>query len=506
MGFIKMHRKSSSISLAWLLSFVCCLLIAGSAIEAKAVDHPKENGYVILIFRDCPYFAESYLFHGKRYIFGKPTVIDYVDDNSTLHHFIPHQVGCDTLKIPTFNGYAEISHRYRGIEDNYYMLKAGDTVLFTYLGENNRPFVRSLVSEANTFMYRFGEDDPRYVWQSTGYNIFTMCTDWWIYDMWKGLSKDKNNKYIKAALNGCKIPNIDSLRNILTDYKSDISGGIDSLVSANKIFPWYGHYLKSRNRESDNKLTKTEMQKILSSDSLMHYVYSHHIAQKYAHYGVSVTLEKFKKMTSDTSVSKPARLTALRAMMDGLYAKEWNFYSSDLRSKCTAVYINLTGDSSYIVNTKKFYPVKEGQYTDDLVVENIKGKRLRLGDIIKSHKGKVIYIDLWASWCGACVAGMPAALKLRQEYSGKDVVFLYLDVSDEAITWKRAMLKYKTAEYSGENYLVLNSKESKFIKELKMIGIPWMLIYDKNGKLVNDNAPRPDNSKLKPILNALLKQ
>ena len=137
---------------------------------------------------------------------------------------------------------------------------------------------------------------------------------------------------------------------------------------------------------------------------------------------------------------------------------------------------------------------------------NVGGKKTSLSDVLNKYKGKFIYLDIWASWCGPCVGGMPAALKLRKEYKGKNIAFVYLDSGDNIPeTWRRAIQKYKISEEGGDNYLITNLDNSKFAKEIELSKIPRMLIFDKTGKIINLDAPRPGTPELKKILDSLLK-
>lgn len=111
-----------------------------------------------------------------------------------------------------------------------------------------------------------------------------------------------------------------------------------------------------------------------------------------------------------------------------------------------------------------------------------------LTNIFKKYKGKVIYIDFWASWCIPCRAEMPNAAILKQKLKGRDIVFLYLGYNDKEPAWLKAR---KQLEIQGEHYL-LNDKMIKEADELFGInGIPHYVIIDKNGNIVSKRAERP---------------
>ncbi|MES2807686.1 MAG: TlpA disulfide reductase family protein, partial [Bacteroidota bacterium] len=81
--------------------------------------------------------------------------------------------------------------------------------------------------------------------------------------------------------------------------------------------------------------------------------------------------------------------------------------------------------------------------------EGLAGSNL-LEDLLAKYKGKVIYLDIWATWCVPCIANMPSAAKLREKLKGKDVVFIYACLnSPSQINWKNLVADQKI---EGENY------------------------------------------------------
>lgn len=113
---------------------------------------------------------------------------------------------------------------------------------------------------------------------------------------------------------------------------------------------------------------------------------------------------------------------------------------------------------------------------------------LTLSTIFSKYKGKVLYVDFWASWCGPCRNEMPNAAALKEKFAGKDVVFIYLGYRDKTDNWLAAR---KDLEIDGEHYL-LDDKQIKEAEELFEInGIPHYVIIDKEGKNLAKHAERP---------------
>lgn len=132
----------------------------------------------------------------------------------------------------------------------------------------------------------------------------------------------------------------------------------------------------------------------------------------------------------------------------------------------------------------------------------LENKKLKLFDIINKYRGKVIYLDLWASWCGPCVAEIPTSLEMSKNYKQQDFVVLYLSIDDDQNKWLKASSKYLGS--TNRSYRFKNTNESAFTKAFKIKFIPRYMIIDKKGVLRHSNAPNPDNPKLKNILDKLI--
>ena len=131
---------------------------------------------------------------------------------------------------------------------------------------------------------------------------------------------------------------------------------------------------------------------------------------------------------------------------------------------------------------------------------------------LKDLKGKNIYMDIWATWCGPCKAEIPALKQLEEDYKGKNIAFVSISVDEgrgypnnslEAAKkgWKE-MIKDK--QMKGIQLIADNAWNSDFIKAFKVRSIPRFIIIDKNGIVVDADAPGPSSSKIKSELDKLL--
>ncbi|WP_293310784.1 TlpA family protein disulfide reductase [Pedobacter sp. UBA5917] len=125
------------------------------------------------------------------------------------------------------------------------------------------------------------------------------------------------------------------------------------------------------------------------------------------------------------------------------------------------------------------------------------GKTVSMADL----KGKVVLVDMWATWCGPCKAEIPHLKKLEEEMKGTDVAFVSVSV-DEAKD-KEKWLKMIETENLGGTQLFATGW-SDMAKYYKVTGIPRFMVFDKQGKIVTVDSPRPSQPELKALLQKTL--
>lgn len=125
------------------------------------------------------------------------------------------------------------------------------------------------------------------------------------------------------------------------------------------------------------------------------------------------------------------------------------------------------------------------------------GKKVTLADM----KGKVVLVDVWATWCGPCKKEIPSLQKLEEEMKGKDVEFVSISVDVEKD--KEKWLKMVKDDKLGGTQLFA-SGWSDITKHYKINAIPRFLVFDKEGKIVTVDSPRPSDPKLKALLEKTL--
>ncbi|MDB5211483.1 MAG: Thiol-disulfide isomerase or thioredoxin [Sediminibacterium sp.] len=157
------------------------------------------------------------------------------------------------------------------------------------------------------------------------------------------------------------------------------------------------------------------------------------------------------------------------------------------------------GNDSYRValsNTlNKVLQLSNGDMAFDFAAMDADGKTSQLSNL----KGKLIYVDLWATWCGPCLQEMPAYEKLKESYKDNpSISFISLSIDDNKDAWKKNM-QQRNAQ--GFQWIVDRAK----LQPYNIMSIPRSILVDKDFHIVEMNAALPSSKNISTTLNLLLK-
>ena len=151
--------------------------------------------------------------------------------------------------------------------------------------------------------------------------------------------------------------------------------------------------------------------------------------------------------------------------------------------------------------TKKYNVLEdlaEGKASPTFDYENHKGGTTSLADLA----GKYVYIDVWATWCGPCIAEIPSLKKVEEKYHDKNIAFVSISIDQKNAyeTWKKMVVD---KELGGIQLMADNAWQSKFVTDYAIDGIPRFILIDPQGNIVSADAPRPSNPKLIELFDEL---
>nr|WP_315146709.1 TlpA disulfide reductase family protein [uncultured Flavobacterium sp.] len=128
------------------------------------------------------------------------------------------------------------------------------------------------------------------------------------------------------------------------------------------------------------------------------------------------------------------------------------------------------------------------------------GKQVPFKEILKSHKGKTLVVEVWASWCGDCVKAMPKIKELQANNPNLGYVFISMDKTVDK--WKEGIAKHAIV---GDHFMANDQMKGVFAKAIDLDWIPRYIIIDKNGKIVIYRAIETDFEKINTELKKLEK-
>lgn len=465
------------------------------------------KGDIVLIFEKMPENWQIKTDNGWITSKNKSDIEYFTQNYNLITYIVQDSTKIDTLIIKDVNKSIELIHTYKALDKFSYLLKPNDTVYFTYKG--TKPIAKLLNKrEYKKFDLNYDyyirekkiiqEDFPCILKQKES-------TSFLFINFSIGLTKEKiknfcnqKRKIAKNELESEKkfLDSIYQLKQISNDvynlYKKRIEYNIQSiLVSENsnqKLFNKHDSLLKySFYRDYLRNISEYKIEKIVakSDDSNLFFADSKIVLDSILSSSIFNTNEK-KLLIQD--------------YLNVIYNNS-SFEETKLSYK--KIIDLFKTDSSFIKILNEKYKLDEG-YSLQLEIADHMKKANTFENIIKEKKGYVLYVDFWASWCSPCRTNIKNSKKLKEIYKSEKLKFIYLDLNDTYGVWEKA--KKELSIENEENYLIKNYKSSKLINEFNVTTIPRYFIIDKNGKLVNANAPRPDSKEIIKELNKYLKK
>lgn len=128
-----------------------------------------------------------------------------------------------------------------------------------------------------------------------------------------------------------------------------------------------------------------------------------------------------------------------------------------------------------------------GKPAPDFSTVDMQGNEVKLSDL----RGKFVYIDVWATWCGPCIQEIPHLKELDEEYKDDEIVFLSVSIDDTKMPWQE-MVEEK--ELKGLQVYIDGAWSSTLVNDYKIAGIPRFMLVDPDGNIVTVQAARPSGN------------
>jgi thiol-disulfide isomerase/thioredoxin len=167
-----------------------------------------------------------------------------------------------------------------------------------------------------------------------------------------------------------------------------------------------------------------------------------------------------------------------------------SFYNMEKLDIYYQTYVKLASNDKGINRIKEKYDriktLKKGSPSPSFNYPDSSGKNISL----ESLKGQLVYVDVWATWCGPCKAQIPFLKQLEEKYREEDIAFVSLSIDQlkNISKWKDMIVD---KELEGIQIIADKAWRSKFVTDYVIEGIPRFILIDKDGNLMDPMSPRP---------------
>ena len=487
--------------------FVTAILQAFVLFGCKGITYRQEDSMecIVLIFDSIKINYDTLAYPTGGEMIRYAPILTFKSESKEENLAPIMKIEKDTLIIKTLSDYLLISYRYNPISICRFIAKQGDTIV---IDENDiTPFLTVLNRETKFYdinydFYRKARYGSIYDYSTEDYYnnpqaLFYMMKG----SSWKTGQETAEKKLIQELHDEDIWLDLLYDYNLLSKYEYDI-------YEKKNCYQLLSLELKSKDSSTLKNILKEYNDSIFRNDrmgfysSFYYYCLNTYIDSLYGEsdnrmsYDYNEMFDLLDNIDIDLGyLSLHAKLFCLDQIANNNSPMSGQKYYNKI--------VKQVNDTILLNNLSKKY-----RYLFDESINNSRdielldrsGKRLNLGDLLEKYKGRVIYVDFWASWCTPCLFEMPAAKKLRKMYADKGLVFIYLAINDKENAWRKAVSTAELTDVS-DNYLILNTKTSTILKELNIKSIPRYLIYNKQGKLIYKDAPRPSDQRIKQIFN-----
>ena len=486
--------------------------------EQKEIALAKPN-QVVLMFEDMPVNSRYKWEDGRTSGLTPSHEICYIDDHSIIRHLTPNYAPqSDTITLELSRDVVEILHTYKGTDHLSFRFEKGDSVLFTYKGI--KPFAKILnreVSDAEVnydIRKREKLSNDYFPGLMRTHKSFALTKE---FDSipWSRKAEVAQQVGIKAALEEFDAEGewLDSLHQAkalssqafefyhtnrtmnMTNARFDVSFGFDLRpVDGIGEVPDPRQLLavnldSASTRFYYHKLLEEKRRALFSSKAIL---------IKHPNGSYRDSRQVYDLISQSDSISTLEKDLMLVTTIGKIYEQ----FGLEDRQEYWEKFRKDVSDPVYVDYVEKKYEFGQ-PIVDEVRLTAYDGQQLTMSQALEAHRGKLIYVDFWASWCAPCIRTFPDAKELQQEYVDKEVVFMYLSIDENVDKWKNASEKHALYGQTP-GYIITNKMRSRNMDYLSVTRIPRYMIYDREGNLVEGDAPQPGTPQIRQKLDEYL--
>ncbi len=345
----------------------------------------------------------------------------------------------------------------------------------------------------------------------------------------EGMAKKQNGKTLLKLPVDSFAKKMDDIRKIsekeIQDFKAKYSPSVKfienvKLIQKIEFVKMYKKYIKyySRNFPYDSTPIPNSFQSFIDEvpvddfetckeiSSYKYYVFSHYENIIKKKLQADTTIKRGSVAYTNKNADEIANLevpTVIKELFGYRFILVYSIVPDSIQRVIKARYKELTIRQNYIDEFEMIVAtidrLKPGTIAPSFNCPDING------DMVSSEslKGKVIYIDFWTTWCGPCLGEIPHLKKMEEKLHNEDIAFVSISIDEDKEVWEK-MVREK--ELGGYQLFANEGWETDIVKSYAFKGIPYFVIIDKEGRIVNANASRPSSPKTSAKLLELAKK
>jgi len=196
--------------------------------------------------------------------------------------------------------------------------------------------------------------------------------------------------------------------------------------------------------------------------------------------------------------------TVVNRLAFNLIRSEMSSGGDEDLSRVFAFYNQLATDANeqteLIATYNQLVALAQGAPAVDFEMQDADGNTVRFLDVI--GQGKVVYINVWATWCGPCRAEKPHFSRLAEMHKNNpNIEFIGISLDSNLRRWHAFL---EAEDMPGRQFVIPEAFESEFSRIYNVKGIPRFMAFDKDGNIISISAPRPSSPTVEAFLEVVL--
>ena len=138
-----------------------------------------------------------------------------------------------------------------------------------------------------------------------------------------------------------------------------------------------------------------------------------------------------------------------------------------------------------------FFSAQKGEVAYNFEAKRRDGSSIKLSDL----KGKLVFIDNWATWCGPCRVHRPHVIELAEKYKdNSNITFLYMSLDEQKQDWFNFLEKESNPHKTGLDLIISFGQLALYRDKFNIGGIPQYMLIDEKGIIINAHLSEPSQA------------